>query len=191
MGRDVYNFIKNKWAVLLADEHLDVYLRKHDFPASQLDWNRIQHFSPNEHWGNLNYVSGLLVLIIDQFRDYCEIPFYLTPVGEGASYCTKGHFRHSWHYVLPKRHPFALATDFFPQPITKDIYIDIAVIASLKGFRGVGVYPDTKDEAIGRGAHLIHLDLRFSKTVYWARIDGKYIYYHSSSEFSDGLEELR
>ncbi len=188
--RNIYSFVDKNWKVILLQNNLESFLRKNDFPASELDWDRIEHFTVYEHWGKLDKVSAILVMILDRFRDYCGIPFYLTPAGEGASYSTHGHAPYSWHYVIHDRYPFALAVDFFPEPRNESTYLDIAHIALMKKWRGIGVYPDTHHSGLGEGAHLVHLDLRFTPSAYWVRIKGKYVSYHTEEEFVEALDQL-
>ena len=186
MIKDIYDFLDRYWGSLLKSEFLHVFLHKRDFPASELDWGRINHFTSREHWGDLDKVSAILVILLDKFRDYCDVPFYLTPAGEGASYCTTGHARESWHYVIEDRHPYALAVDFFP----KLGYADIGLIAIHKGWRGVGIYPDTKYPRVGAKAHMLHFDLRFTEPLYWIRRKGEYHYYTTYEDIEKAVDSM-
>ena len=147
-----------------------------DLPASAISWKLIQHFSPKEHWGDLDKVSMKLVLTADDFRDFIGVPLLLTPAGEGAAYCTRGHAEESWHYAILGRNEYAMAVDVFPW---EDFLAVFEIALHYDKWRGVGAYPyakyHTKRKLI-RG--MLHLDIRTTERLYWYRDqDGEYHYY--------------
>ena len=161
-----------------------------DVPASLINWKLIEYFSPREHWGDLNYVSMRLVLAMDEFRHKVGVPLLLTPVGEGAAYCTRGHVRRSWHYVIKPRNKYAKAVDYFP------LYCFIEVLEKALDYpkwKGVGAYPFAKYKTKHHGTiyGMLHTDMRTTRGKIWYRTkEGKYIACSDKIEFLRVVKKL-
>ena len=72
-----------------------------------------RHFNLQENWGDITKVNSCSITAFDNFRDYCNTPFHISPV-EGAVYAESGHADKSWHKIIKGRNTTSRAFDFFP-----------------------------------------------------------------------------
>jgi len=162
---------------------------QYDFPASELDWSKeIKHFRPDQHWGDLDKVSAMLILRLDVFVDLLGFPVYPTPKGYGAAYSPSGHARESWHYVIEGRNKYALAVDVFP---TRNPVMTAEKAVGF-GWRGVGFYPRAKYRTPAGFVlcGMNHLDLRTTTPLYWIK-DKDYVYYTDKDEYLEAVRAYR
>jgi len=116
-------------------------------------WDYLNHFSPQENWGNNRKVSGLILLPVNAIRDYCGWEFYVH-----NAYSPTGHTPSSYHYK-------GLAIDGHFNPL---IPFDIQIVKveealydlQLGDFMGVGLYPTWKNLSTGEGLPGFHFDAR-------------------------------
>ncbi len=112
------------------------------------DWEVMQHFSPDENWGEPNRMSSELVYELDAYREFIGKQIF---VSCGTN---KSHKRES-------QHPHGLAVDImFPGHGVLDL-VDLFHAALRFGFKGIGLYNHWRydGEVIGG----MHLDWRIAR----------------------------
>jgi len=116
--------------------------------ASKETWDKLKHFKPTENWGDADAISDLLLLTLDDFRDYIGVPIIVS-----NAVATSGHSSKSYHY----RSQGACAVDVM-LPEYRGGVIDLLFDVFRFGFSGVGYYPDWSYNANVVGG--LHLDVR-------------------------------
>lgn len=118
--------------------------------ASKETWEKLRYFKPNgiDNFGDPDAIDDLVLLRLDDFRHYLNVPLYVTsgvrPESDGKkSYHTRGKGSCAVDVVLPEYtgHP-----------------IDLIFAAMRFGFSGIGYYPDWEWNGIKCGG--LHLDTR-------------------------------
>lgn len=136
-------------------------------------YNRLQHFSKQEAWGDHRKMNGSLLRLLDRITDkakkyawenYKEVAYCIVHCG----YDTEGHTENSRHYV-------GCAVDFHFTSITPmeayEIIIQILKEEQMINHSGLGVYPDWHHPGF-------HLDIRDPddwRPDRWAQVTGKYV----------------
>ena len=116
-------------------------------------WQRIEHFSPKENWGDPYKMDFRLISRLDLLREYIGVPIYI-------HYGTQGkHSAKSYHYTDPCK-----ATDCFCRDIS---LLDFYLSAEKFSFGGIGIYPYW----VRPGLHLDMRDLNYP-TARWGRVKG-------------------
>ena len=129
-------------------------------------FNKLQHFSEEEAWGEPSKINGLLLLLLDRIRDALN-----SRIRINGAYSASGHSEYSQHYrgnavdfvVLDVPHSKALVEI---EKILVDLQVDHVV--------GFGVYPDWNTPGF-------HLDVRGSKAR-WGRVQRQYVAYEPVAE---------
>jgi len=119
--------------------------------ASDEVWKKLKHFKPlggADNWGDVNAISEILLLALDDFRGYVNCPVHVTSGVE-----TGGHSKKSYHY----RENGACAVDVILPEYKFNAY-DLIIDASRFGFTGIGYYPDWQFK--GKRGNGLHLDMR-------------------------------
>lgn len=148
------------------------------------------YFSEKENWGNLDYVSSVLIHRLIYYRKTlgqgCKV--HLSPV-KGAVYAESGHSDKSWHKIIKGRNSFAEAADIFPEGRS---LLECWAIALHSGFKGIGVYPYWKYPKKGLTGGL-HLDMRFNQrniTGWWQDAAREYHWLSDANEYHTLIQEL-
>jgi len=127
-------------------------------------WKYIKkYFSPYESWGNVEELSGILLIGLKLIRHEINIPFIIHCGTQG------NHAKNSYHYR-------GLAVDGhfqteLPIWIQYDILENTLDNLQLKNYTGIGVYPFWNNPGF-------HIDFR-GYMARWGRIDynnGTYVY---------------
>jgi len=147
-------------------------------------WDKLQHFSRNENWGEPNRVSPLLLLTLEALREWTGWPIVIH-----CAYATSGHSPRSFHYQ-------GLAVDFhfetgvpYPRQIDYVLgFLDNSGFGVLAGelararwfnfgqMCGLGIYPDWECPGF-------HLDVR-NYPARWGRIGDKYVSFEEALEYA-------
>lgn len=118
--------------------------------ASKEVWDKLRYFKPNnvDNFGDPDAISEVLLLRLDDFRHFLNVPFYVTSGvrahREGrSSYHSKSKGACAVDVVMPEcgLHP-----------------IDLVFAAMRFGFSGIGWYPDWEWKGLKCGG--LHLDTR-------------------------------
>ncbi len=163
--------------------------RERDLRATEIDWNTIRHFRPEE-WPTgsdgrlvLAHMRAALIERLDGWRAHILGPVVPSPDPEGHVRAS-GRSRHS--LVGPDGPRLSDATDVFVPRGWWGAWVQ----AQRAGFGGIGLYFDTRLR--GEPAVMMHLDLRPMRLL-WARVDGVYVYPHRGREsrlrFLQALQE--
>lgn len=149
-------------------------------------WSCLNHFSPQENWGDFDKVSGLILLPLDAIRDYCGWEFFVH-----CAYNLTGHTTKSYHYK-------GLAVDGHFDPL---IPFDIQIVKveealydlQLEDFMGVGLYPTWKNLRTDEQVPGFHFDARGFKARWgWIgqlKSDGskEYCSYDEAKSFAENM----
>ncbi len=119
--------------------------------AREETWAKLRHFKKDsslDQWGDVNAIDDFVLLRLDDFRHYIDVPCYVTsgvrPETDGrSSYHTRGKGACAVDVMFPeyKGHP-----------------IDLIFMSMRFGFTGIGYYPDWEWKGIKCGG--LHLDTR-------------------------------
>lgn len=118
--------------------------------AKSETWAKLRYFKPLgiDNFGDADAISDDLLLHLDDFRHYLNVPFYITsgvrPESDGKrSYHTRGNGACAVDVMMPEctLHP-----------------VDLIFTAMRFGFTGIGYYPDWEFKGIRCGG--LHLDTR-------------------------------
>jgi len=124
-------------------------------------FKNFKHFSANENWGDISYVSWEHVYFLNFLRSKLGYPFKVN-----YSYETVGHSKNSYHAK-------GKATDGYFKT-NKNLFKQYLAINrileeyGLLNFIGIGVYPEWNNPGF-------HFDTR-GKQIHWIRLNDKYIY---------------
>lgn len=125
------------------------------------DWNKIEHFTRSEKWGDPEKMNLMLLIELDRYRDYLKRRMIIHCGTQGK------HTPDSQHY-----HGFAVDLH------AEGIPLFDAFIAALRfGFTGIGIYPQKKKKKGDPGWYNpgLHLDKRSAQyRAIWTRINGVY-----------------
>jgi len=122
-------------------------------------WHKLQHFKPNENWGDPGKMNGLLLLLIDGIRHTYDRPFKIH-----CGYDESGHTTNSQHYLGNAIDFHIEGGEYYPTQIDKILKILDWYQVSDKV--GLGIYPDWAHQGF-------HLDVRGTKAR-WGRIGKDY-----------------
>jgi len=119
--------------------------------ASKETWSKIRYFEADngvDKFGDPDAISDTLLLSLDDFRHFLQLPLYVTsgvrPESDGRnSYHTRGKGACAVDVVCPQYEGHA---------------IDLIFAAMRFGFSGIGYYPDWHFKGIKCGG--LHLDTR-------------------------------
>lgn len=118
--------------------------------ASKETWEKLRYFKRDsvDNWGDPDAISDSVLLALDDFRHYLNVPFYVTsgvrPESDGRS---------SYH----TRSKGACAVDVMCPEYTGHP-IDLIFASMRFGFNGIGYYPEWHWKGIKCGG--LHLDTR-------------------------------
>lgn len=132
-------------------------------------FNKLNHFSCYEKWGDHTKINGLLLILLDKITD--KVKLYAWQKYKKTAFCIihcayekSGHSPNSQHYL-------GNAADFhFENISTKEAYeiiLEVLGEYQVKNFVGLGIYPDWYKKGF-------HLDVRSFKAR-WARVDNIYV----------------
>lgn len=108
---------------------------------NQDQWETIHFFRPEENFGDPTRMSYQLLITLDNFRGYIDVPIIIH-----CGYETDGHSENSYHYK-------GMAVDCHAKGI--DLY-DFYFAATRFQFNGIGIYPWWNSPGL-------HLDVRPTK----------------------------
>lgn len=121
------------------------------------EWEQMNHFSPDENWGDPTEMSFNLLKRLDALREFCGNPIVID-----CGYATNGHTKNSQHYL-------GKAADFHIVGVS---LINQYLLAERFNFGGIGVYPGWNNPGL-------HCDVRYKDEEQpqdrWARINGRYV----------------
>lgn len=136
-------------------------------PASELDFDQVDHFSRGEFPGDvLEHVEADFILGLSEYRKRLGKQIAPSPVIAGW-YRLKGR-KGSRHYAVDR---LSDAGDIFPQCDIRDALL---VAMACDWWGGIGVYLDTTGPS-GKPEPMMHLDGRDNRVI-WMRYEGRYIY---------------
>ncbi len=157
-----------------------------------IDWSKIKYFSPDYPSEAVfkeveDLIEPGLMSALDEFRDLLGTPIDPSPL---KSAWARFDAPTSQHYVevaengRPTR--LSCAGDIF---LSCDIRTAFRVAVGCGLFGGIGIYLDTKYN--GNPRMMMHLDIRKVKvSLWWARINGVYVYAHKESEYNTFFKAL-
>ena len=139
-------------------------------------FENIRHFNASENWGDVRFVSPLLLAVLDAYRHDLKIPLYV-------SRCVGWLNKHSAHFP----DPLSTGVDVFPllSKAPEKTLLDCFLRATQFPFRGIGMYPYwkwTRKTAQGEitEAGGLHLDVwpkrilpQGQSTGHWIGIPGE------------------
>lgn len=135
--------------------------------AGLLDWDHLDHFSPDEFPdGVLENIEADLVISLEGYRDVLGFPVIPSPVVAG--WFRKDGSATSRHYAFNR---LSDGGDVFPQCDIRQAFL---VALNCQWWGGIGIYLDTTGPS-GQPEPMLHLDLRPGRTI-WMRYEGRYIY---------------
>ena len=129
-------------------------------------WNRLNHLSRDENWGDPERMNGVALLVLDTIRDRFGCRFIIHCGYEGD-----GHTPSSEHYK-GNAIDFHIDTD---DPFHRQIDKIENIIADLQLHIGLGIYPDWNRPGF-------HLDTR-GYHARWGRI-GEYVEFSKAYEYA-------
>lgn len=113
-------------------------------------WANLDHFGPNENWGDPTKMKSKFLRELDDYREFIKRPIFISQGSQGT------HAKNSIHYD-------GLAADIlFPGTSLKDLP-DLLLQATRFAFKGIGFYPywNYHGDRIGG----LHLDMRPTELV--------------------------
>jgi uncharacterized protein YcbK (DUF882 family) len=117
-------------------------------------WGKLNHFTPQENWGDPDKMNGALLLLLDKVREHFDCPVVIH-----CGYEESGHASNSQHYL-------GNAVDFHfitSMSIAEQYYALEEFLAAFQVSEhvGVGVYPQWNSPGF-------HLDVRGTKARWGA-----------------------
>jgi len=120
------------------------------------EWKQIEHFSPNENWGDPERMSLELLRRLDALREFSGHPVIIH-----CGYATSGHSGNSQHYL-------GKAADLHIVGVS---LVNQYLLAERFNFGGLGLYPEWKNPGL-------HCDVRYKgieePQSRWIKTRGQY-----------------
>ena len=143
----------------------------------------MKYFTPSE----IKYyekMSPRLLCALDEFREKCNAPVYVSPVEEATwRPIKKGSL--SYHSCIPGRNKQSWAIDIFP---TCTPWVAFISALSVQNINGIGLYPHWN---FGDLCYGMHIDVRTDpRVIWWKGKDKIYRTIHTLENFSQCIGEF-
>lgn len=137
---------------------------------TEIDWQQIRYFTPNENWGDVDLMAPELIYKLDAMREYINTPVIISCGTQGQ------HSENSYHYK-------GEAVDVVVPSHKKSLF-DLYLSAERFNWGGIGLYPHWTYRGHQCGG--LHLDIRQDHGRWIGVKKGRSVLYHSLS-----LENLK